>query len=40
MLHRVVFGMIGPLPIKQVTPMHVLDVLTTSARKNGPSVAA
>ncbi len=40
MLHRVVFGMIGPLLIKQVTPMHVLDVLTTSARKNGPGVAA
>jgi len=40
MLQRVVFGKIGPLPIKQVTPMHVLDVLTTAARKNGPSVAA
>lgn len=35
-----VFGRIEPLPIKQVTPMHVLDVLTTSARKNAPSVAA
>jgi len=40
MLQRVVFGKIGPLPIRQVTPMHVLDVLTSAARQNGPSVAA
>ncbi|MCA3072663.1 MAG: site-specific integrase [Rhodocyclaceae bacterium] len=40
MLQRVVFGKIGTLPVKQITPMHILDVLTTAARKNGPSVAA
>jgi plasmid stabilization system protein ParE len=40
MLQRVVFGKIGPLPVRQITPMHILDVLTTAARKNGPSVAA
>ena len=40
MLRRVVLGKICPLPIKQVAPMHVLDVLTPAARQNGPSVAA
>ncbi len=40
MLTRVVFPKIGALPVKQVTPAHVLDVLTTAAKKNGPSVAA
>ncbi len=40
MLTRVVFPKIGDLPVKQVTPAHVLDVLTTAAKKNGPSVAA
>jgi hypothetical protein len=40
MLQRVVFGKIRTLPVKQITPMHILDVLTTAARKNGPSVAA
>jgi len=40
MLARVVFPKIGALPIKQVTPSHVLDVLTTAAKKNGPTVAA
>lgn len=40
MLTRVVFPKIGVLPVKQVTPAHVLDVLTTAAKKNGPSVAA
>lgn len=40
MLARVVFPKIGALPVKLVTPRHVLDVLTTAAEKNGPSVAA
>ncbi len=40
MLSRVVFPKIGMLPVKQVTPAHILDVLNTSAKKNGPSVAA
>ncbi len=40
MLTHVVFPKIGVLPVKQVTPAHVLDVLTTAAKKNGPSVAA
>jgi len=40
MLTRVVFPKIGALPVKQVSPAHVLDVLTTAAKKNGPSVAA
>ncbi len=40
MLERVVFPKIGMLPIKQVTPAHVLDVLKTAQKKNGPSVAA
>ncbi|WP_426344236.1 tyrosine-type recombinase/integrase [Pseudoduganella sp. R-32] len=40
MLARVVFPKIGMLPVKQITPAHILDVMQTSAKKNGPSVAA
>lgn len=40
MLERVVFPKIGVLPVKQVTPAHILDILKTSAKKNGPTVAA
>jgi integrase len=40
MLTRVVFPKIGALPIKQVNSAHILDVLTTSAKRNGPTVAA
>ena len=40
MLERVVFAKIGALPVKQVTPAHILDVLTTAAKKNGLTVAA
>lgn len=40
MLKRVVFPKIGVLPIKQVTPAHVLDVLKTAVKENGPTVAA
>lgn len=40
MLMRVVFPKIGKLPVKSVTSAHVLDVLTTAAKDNGPAVAA
>ena len=40
MLKRVVFPKIGALPVRQITPAHVLDVLQTSAKANGPAVAA
>lgn len=40
MLTRVIFPKIGALPVKQITPAHILDVLKTSREKNGPSVAA
>lgn len=39
MLDRVVFPKIGALPVKQVTPAHVLDVLNKAAKNNGPTVA-
>lgn len=40
MLVRVVFPKIGALPVKQITPAHILDVLNTAAKKNGLTVAA
>lgn len=40
MLTRVVFPKIGSLPVKNITPAHILDVLNTSAKKNGLTVAA
>ena len=40
MLTRVVFPKIGALPVRSITPAHVLDVLKTSAKKNGLTVAA
>jgi len=40
MLERVVFPKIGGLPVKSVTPAHVLDVLNNAAKKNGLTVAA
>lgn len=40
MLERVVFPKVGVLPIKSITPAHVLDVLKTSAEKNGLTVSA
>lgn len=40
MLARVVFPKIGSLPIKSITPAHILDVLNTAAKKNGLTVAA
>ncbi|WP_295448249.1 tyrosine-type recombinase/integrase [uncultured Thiodictyon sp.] len=39
MLKRVVFPKIGALPVGQVTSAHVLDVLKTSEKDNGPAVA-
>mgnify|MGYP000122462501 CR=1 FL=1 len=38
-LARVAFPKIGALPVKQITPAHVLDVLKTAHANNGPSVA-
>ena len=38
-LARVAFPKIGALPVKQITPAHILDVLKTAHEKNGPSVA-
>lgn len=40
MLRRVVFPKIGALPVRQITPAHILDVLQTAHKQNGPSVAA
>jgi integrase len=40
MLKRVVFPKIGALPVKQITPAHILDVLQTAANNNGAAVAA
>jgi integrase len=40
MLARVVFPKIGTLPVRRITPAHVLDVLDTTAKNNGPTVAA
>ncbi len=40
MLARVVFPKIGSLPVKNITSAHILDVLNTSAKQNGLTVAA
>lgn len=40
MLQRLVFPKIGAMPVRQVTPAHVLTTLTGIAKANGPSVAA
>jgi len=40
MLERVVFPRIGDLPIKAITPAHILEVLKGAAQENGLSVAA
>lgn len=39
MLERVVFPKIGELPVKAITPAHILDVLRSAAKDNGLSVA-
>ena len=38
MLERVVFPHIGKLPVRQIKPAHILDVLKKADTKNGPSV--
>jgi integrase len=40
MLRRVVFPKIGALPVKGITPAHILDVLNTAKENNGLTVAA
>lgn len=40
MLERVIFPRIGDLPIKAITPAHILEVLKGAAQDNGLSVAA
>lgn len=40
MLARVVFPKIGVLPVKSITPAHILDVLNSAAKNNGLTVAA
>lgn len=40
MLERVVFPSIGKLPVRQIVPAHILEILKQSAKANGPSVAA
>ena len=39
MLQRVIFPKIGALPIKQIVPAHILDVLQSAAKNNGASVS-
>lgn len=39
MLERVVFPSIGKLPVRQIKPAHILDILKTTA-KSAPTVAA
>ncbi|MGH8436728.1 MAG: tyrosine-type recombinase/integrase [Pseudomonas sp.] len=40
MLERVVFPKIGDMPVKAITPAHILEVLKAAAQDNGLSVAA
>lgn len=40
MLERVVFPSIGKLPVRQITPAHVLDILNRTAKRGAPTVAA
>ena len=40
LLERVVFPSIGALPVKQVTPAHILEILKRATKENGPTVAA
>ncbi|WP_310737658.1 tyrosine-type recombinase/integrase [Mitsuaria sp. WAJ17] len=39
MLERVVFPYIGSMPAKQITPVHILDILKRADKQNGNSVA-
>lgn len=38
MLERVVFPDIGALPVRQITPLHILDILKRANKNNGASV--
>lgn len=38
MLTRIVLPYIGKFPIRQITPTHILDILTKAAKNNGVSV--
>lgn len=40
MLGRVVFPKIGALPVRMITPAHVLEALNAAAKQNGLTVAA
>ena len=40
MLERVVFPAIGKLPIRAITPAHVLEILQSTVKRGAPSVAA
>lgn len=40
MLERVVFPTIGKLPIREVTPYHILKILQDTANRGAPTVAA
>src|SRR3546814_5775546 len=40
MLARVVFPHIGKLPLRQIVPAHILDILNRPSKANGLSVAA
>ena len=40
MLERVVFGEIGQMPIRAVTPAHVLGILQHTVKRGAPTVAA
>ncbi|WP_080708254.1 tyrosine-type recombinase/integrase [Bordetella bronchiseptica] len=40
MLERVVFPALGTMPIREVKPIHVLDVLQRTVKRGAPSVAA
>jgi integrase len=40
MLERVVFPAIGKLPVKEITPHHILRILQETAKRGAPTVAA
>ncbi|MGJ7249073.1 tyrosine-type recombinase/integrase [Morganella morganii] len=40
MLERVVFPAIGKLPVKEITPHHILSILQNTAKRGAPTVAA
>lgn len=40
MLERVVFPAIGKLPVREITPHHILKILQEMAKRGAPTVAA